>query len=104
MAERVRGNPEIPLNVGLNEGIRELRLTTWNYQARSGVVRQSEEAMFWKIVGGLILAWVAFMVLGSVLGFLVKAVFWIAIIGGAVFLGTAAYGAIKGKSNPKQLR
>jgi hypothetical protein len=60
--------------------------------------------MFWKIVGGLILAWIAFMVLGSVLGFLVKAVFWIAIIGGAVFLGTAAYGAIKGKSTPKQLR
>ncbi|WP_409496461.1 hypothetical protein [Amycolatopsis sp. cmx-11-12] len=60
--------------------------------------------MFWKIVGGLILAWVAFMVLGSVLGFLVKAVFWIAVIGGAVFLGTAAYGAIKGKRTPKQLR
>jgi hypothetical protein len=60
--------------------------------------------MFWKIVGGLILAWVAFMVLGSVLGFLVKAVFWIAIIGGAVFLGTAAYGAIKGKNTPKQIR
>ncbi|MGW4828368.1 hypothetical protein ACWEOG_12385 [Amycolatopsis japonica] len=60
--------------------------------------------MFWKIVGGLFLAWVAFMVLGSVLGFLVKAVFWIAVIGGAVFLGTAAYGAIKGKGTPKQLR
>ncbi|ANN14466.1 hypothetical protein GCM10027598_00810 [Amycolatopsis oliviviridis] len=60
--------------------------------------------MFWKIVGGLLLAWVAFMVLGSVLGFLVKAVFWIAVIGGAVFLGTAAYGAIKGKGTPKQLR
>ena len=44
------------------------------------------------------------MVLGSVLGFLVKAVFWIAVIGGAVFLGTAAYGAIKGKKAPKQLR
>lgn len=60
--------------------------------------------MFWKIVLGLIVAWVAFMVIGSVIGFLLKAVLWIAIIGGAVFLGTAAYGAIKGRNEPKRLR
>ncbi|PXY31470.1 hypothetical protein [Prauserella muralis] len=60
--------------------------------------------MFWKIVGALLLAWVAFMVIGSVVGFLVKAVFWIALIGGAVFLGTAAYGAIKGGKTNKQIR
>ncbi|WAL65762.1 hypothetical protein ORV05_33690 [Amycolatopsis cynarae] len=59
--------------------------------------------MFWKIVGALVVAWVAIMVIGSVVGFLLKAVVWIAIIGGAVFLGTAAYGAIKGKSSPKRL-
>ncbi|OLT38680.1 hypothetical protein BJF85_08200 [Saccharomonospora sp. CUA-673] len=58
--------------------------------------------MFWKIVGGLLLAWVAFMVIGSVLGFLVKAVFWVALIGGAAFLGAAAYGAIKG-NDKKQI-
>ncbi|MBB3049882.1 uncharacterized protein involved in exopolysaccharide biosynthesis [Prauserella isguenensis] len=52
--------------------------------------------MFWKIVGGLLLAWVAFMVIGSVIGFLVEAVFWIALIAGAGFLGAAAYGALKG--------
>lgn len=60
--------------------------------------------MFWKIVGGLLLAWVAFMVIGSLVGFLVKAVFWIAIIAGAGFLGAAAYGAIKGGGNRKQIR
>ncbi|HVV09637.1 hypothetical protein [Amycolatopsis sp.] len=60
--------------------------------------------MFWKIVGALIVAWLAFMVIGSVIGFLLKAVIWIAIIGGAVFLGTAAYGAIKGRNEPKRLR
>lgn len=60
--------------------------------------------MFWKIVGALVVAWVAFMVLGSVIGFVFKAVIWIAIIGGAVFLGTAAYGAIKGKGDSKRLR
>ncbi|TVT21860.1 hypothetical protein FNH05_33800 [Amycolatopsis rhizosphaerae] len=59
--------------------------------------------MFWKIVGALVVAWIAIMVIGSVVGFLLKAVVWIAIIGGAVFLGTAAYGAIKGKSSPKRL-
>lgn len=62
--------------------------------------------MFWKIIGGLLLAWVAFMVLSSVLGFLVKTVFWIAIIALGAFLGTAAYGAIKGKNSDdrKKLR
>jgi hypothetical protein len=60
--------------------------------------------MFWKIVGALVVAWVAFMVLGAVIGFVFKAVIWIAVIGAAVFLGTAAYGAIKGKSDPKRLR
>lgn len=60
--------------------------------------------MFWKIVGGLLLAWVAFMVVGSIVGFLVKAVFWIAIVAGVAFLGTAAYGAIKGGGSSKQIR
>ncbi|GAA5163540.1 MULTISPECIES: hypothetical protein [Amycolatopsis] len=59
--------------------------------------------MFWKIVGALIVAWLAFMVIGSVVGFLVKALVWVAIIGGAVFLGSAAYGAIKGRKEPKRL-
>ncbi|MBB4687499.1 hypothetical protein [Amycolatopsis jiangsuensis] len=59
--------------------------------------------MFWKIVGGLIVAWIAFMVLGGILGFVFKAVLWIAIIGGAVFLGTAAYGAISGKKGSKRI-
>ncbi|GAA1241602.1 hypothetical protein GCM10009676_28400 [Prauserella halophila] len=57
--------------------------------------------MFWKIVGGLILAWAAFMVIGSLVGFLVKAVFWIAVIAGAGFLGAAAYGALKGDDKKK---
>ncbi|MFF0149272.1 MULTISPECIES: hypothetical protein [Amycolatopsis] len=59
--------------------------------------------MFWKIVGGLIVAWIAFMVLGGILGFVFKTVLWIAIIGGAVFLGTAAYGAISGRKNSKRI-
>lgn len=48
--------------------------------------------MFWKIVGVLVVVWLAF----TVIGFVVKGLFWLAIIGGVLFLGTAAYGAIKG--------
>ncbi|WP_326567100.1 hypothetical protein VSH64_35415 [Amycolatopsis rhabdoformis] len=59
--------------------------------------------MFWKIVGALIVAWIAFMVLGAVIGFVFKAVLWIAIIGGVAFLGAAAYGAITGKKDPKRI-
>jgi hypothetical protein len=56
--------------------------------------------MFWKIVGALIVIWLAF----TVLGFVIKGLFWLAIIGGVLFVGTAAYGAIKGKDDPKRLR
>ena len=59
--------------------------------------------MFWKIVGALIIAWVAFMVIGSVVGFLFKAILVIAIVGGVGFLGAAAYSAIKGNKNRKQI-
>ncbi|MFD2417847.1 hypothetical protein [Amycolatopsis pigmentata] len=59
--------------------------------------------MFWKIVGALIIAWVAFMVIGSVIGFLFKAVLVIAVIGAVGFLGAAAYGAIKGGKSRKQI-
>ncbi|WP_236790509.1 hypothetical protein [Amycolatopsis sp. GM8] len=60
--------------------------------------------MFWKIVGALILAWLAFLVIGSVVGFLLKAIIWIAVIGGVAFLGTAAYRAISNRKEPKRLR
>ncbi|ADJ50767.1 hypothetical protein AMES_8941 [Amycolatopsis mediterranei S699] len=60
--------------------------------------------MFWKIVGGLLIAWVAFMVLGAVIGFVFKAVLWIAIIGGIAFLGAAGYKAITGgKKDPRRI-
>lgn len=58
--------------------------------------------MLWKVAGGLLLAWIALMVVGSVVGFVVKALIWGAVIVGAVFIGTAAYRAIKGDS-PKQI-
>ncbi|GLY67371.1 hypothetical protein [Amycolatopsis taiwanensis] len=59
--------------------------------------------MFWKIVGALIVAWVAFMIVGSLVGFLVKAVLVIAIVAGVGVLGAAAYRGLKG-GNRKQIR
>jgi hypothetical protein len=56
--------------------------------------------MFWKIVGALLTIWLAF----TVLGFVVHALFWVAVIGGVLFLGTAAVGALKGKNDPKRIR
>jgi len=55
--------------------------------------------MFWKIVGTLIVVWLVF----SVAGFVIKGLFWLGVIGGALFLGTTAYTAIKGKDNRKRL-
>lgn len=56
--------------------------------------------MIWKIAGVLLVVWLAFTVIGVV----VKGLFWLAIIGGALFLGTAAYTAIKGGQQNRQIR
>ncbi|HEX7661928.1 MAG TPA: hypothetical protein VF444_20880 [Pseudonocardiaceae bacterium] len=47
--------------------------------------------MFLRILGGLLVVWVAFMVLG----FLIKGLVYLAIIGAILALGTAAYTALK---------
>lgn len=49
--------------------------------------------MFWKIIGAIIVVWLAF----TIIGVIVKGLLWLAILGGVLFVGTAAYGAIKGK-------
>lgn len=56
--------------------------------------------MFLKIVGALVVIWLAF----TVLGFLIEGLFWLGVIGGVLFLGTSAYTAIKGRNNPKRLK
>jgi hypothetical protein len=51
--------------------------------------------MLLKIIGGLLVVWLAFIVLGAV----IHAVFYLAIIGAVLALGTGVYGAIKNRSN-----
>ncbi|APU17860.1 MULTISPECIES: hypothetical protein [Actinoalloteichus] len=52
----------------------------------------------WKVVGVLLVVWLALSVLGAV----VKGLFWLAIVGGVLFVVTAAVGALK-SGNKKQL-
>ena len=46
------------------------------------------------IIGILLIIWLGFTLLGALL----KGLFWLAIIGGVLFIATAAYGAIKNRS------
>lgn len=48
----------------------------------------------WVVIGVLLLIWLVLTVLGALL----KGLFWLAVIGGALFIGTAAYGAIKNRT------
>ncbi|MGP4016774.1 hypothetical protein [Saccharopolyspora sp. 5N708] len=44
--------------------------------------------MLWKVIGGLLLLWLVI----SVAGFVIKGLFWLAVIGGVLFVATAAIG------------
>jgi hypothetical protein len=47
----------------------------------------------WAIIGWLVAIWIVLAVVGAV----VKGLFWLAVIGGLLLVGTAAYGAIKSR-------
>ena len=47
--------------------------------------------MIARVIVGLLVIWLAFVVIG----FVVKSLLWLAVIGILLFVGTAAYGAIK---------
>ena len=53
---------------------------------------------FWKIVLGFLAIWLV------IVGFVVKALFWLGIIGGIAFLITLAVGALKGKNSAVRSR
>jgi hypothetical protein len=52
-----------------------------------------------KIIGILLVVWLALSILGAV----VKGLIWLTIVGAVLFVGTAAYGAIK-RGSRKELR
>lgn len=51
--------------------------------------------MIARVLVGLLVIWLVFVVVG----FVVKSLLWLAIVGIVLFLGTAAYGAIKRRSS-----
>jgi uncharacterized protein (DUF58 family) len=57
-----------------------------------------------KVLGIVALIWIAFTVLGWVLGLAFKLLFWALVIGAGVLIGSAIYGAVKGKPDSKALR
>jgi hypothetical protein len=50
--------------------------------------------MVLKVLGGVLLVWLAFTALGAIFKFLT----WALVIGAVVFVGAAAYSAVKGRS------
>lgn len=47
---------------------------------------------FLKIVGAVVVLWIALGLIGAIFGFLVKTVLWVALIAGAVYLVSLALG------------
>ncbi|MBV8541870.1 MAG: hypothetical protein JO063_05300 [Pseudonocardiales bacterium] len=56
-----------------------------------------------KVLGIIALIWIGFTVLGWVLGAAFTLLFWAVVIGGVLFVGSAAYAAVKSRSNPHAL-
>lgn len=44
--------------------------------------------MWWKVIGGVLAVWLVL----SVAGWVIKGLFWLAVIGGVLFVATAAIG------------
>jgi hypothetical protein len=57
-----------------------------------------------KVLGIVALIWIGFTVLGWVLGLAFTLIKWALVIGLVVLVGTAVYGAVKGKPDRKALR
>lgn len=57
-----------------------------------------------KVLGIAALIWIGFTVLFWVLGVAFKLLVWALVIGAVLVVGSAAYAAIKGKSNRRALR
>ena len=57
-----------------------------------------------KVLGIAALIWIGFMVLGWVLGLAFKLLFWALVIGVVLVVGSAAYAAVKDRSDRKALR
>ncbi|MEB3371102.1 hypothetical protein [Saccharopolyspora mangrovi] len=53
--------------------------------------------MVWKVLGGLLALWIVL----SIAGVLIKGLFWLAVLGGVLFVATAAIGWAKDRKQIK---
>ncbi|MEO6880856.1 MAG: hypothetical protein ABI181_07905 [Mycobacteriaceae bacterium] len=51
--------------------------------------------MLWKILGALVVLWLVV----TVIGFVIKSLLWLAVVGLVLAAGTVVYGAVKGKDS-----
>lgn len=56
--------------------------------------------MLLRVIGALLVIWLAFVVLG----FVIKGLVILAVVGAIAFVGTAGYAAIRNRSSQKRLR
>jgi hypothetical protein len=61
-------------------------LAGWKKRFPCGELRWLD--MWWKVIGGLLALWLVI----AVAGWLIKTLFWLAVIGGVLFVATAAIG------------
>jgi len=85
-----QGHPDSSLIYGRKAANCQTRMAGWS----QGKPLKETAMLFVGIIAVLLIVWLAITVLGAVL----KGLFWLAIIGGLLFIGTAAYGAIKARS------
>ncbi|MGH3984718.1 MAG: hypothetical protein ACRDST_19045 [Pseudonocardiaceae bacterium] len=53
-----------------------------------------------KIIGVLLVVWLVVSILGAV----IKGLFWLTVVGAVLFVATAAYGYLRRRSGPTALR
>jgi hypothetical protein len=83
-----------------------LRLDGCELRSAGKSVPAEETAMqtLIKVLGIIALIWIGFVVLGWVLGAVFELLFWALVIGAGVFIGSAAYAAVKGNSDRHALK
>src|SRR5690606_33736796 len=93
-----QGNPENTLisrrhaaTGGSRTGTLESSESDGTRDRRAATTKDGDMEMILKIAGALLILWLAF----TLIGVLVKGLFWLAVIGGVLFVCTAAYTALK---------
>ncbi|MGH3933853.1 MAG: hypothetical protein ACRDS1_02530, partial [Pseudonocardiaceae bacterium] len=79
------------------------RVCTGNSKVASQVLGDVMQTLI-KVLGVIALLWIGFTVLGWVLGAAFTLLFWAVVIGAGVFIGSAAYAAVKSRSDRKVLK